>query len=330
MYNLETEKVAREILKHNASKVLVQIPDGLRTTAFSLAEELRLLTGAEILLSGDSCYGACDIALAQAEAVQADMLVHYGHSEMIKADIPVLYVEATYDFKAECLIQKALPLISGWDGVGLATTVQHTHKMEEITRILENNGVKPAVGRGAPFHHGQILGCDYTTATSIVDKVKGYLFVGAGRFHPLGLAASTGKPVVVADPYTMEVWMLKKRWVTRLAMKRMAAINAAREVKRIAVLLSTKPGQRQTDIAKDLKEKVRKSGRESVTIVLDEITTLKLGNFTEPQAFIVTACPRIAIDGLPDEARPLLTTIEAKIMLGEKSWEEVWGRGYIS
>jgi 2-(3-amino-3-carboxypropyl)histidine synthase len=64
-------------------------------------------------------------------------------------------------------------------------------------------------------------------------------------------------------------------------------------------------------------------------IYLDEVRAEQLNNFTEPEAFIETACPRIAIDGVAGVERPILTSAETRVLLGEKTWEETWGRGYL-
>ncbi|UCH57806.1 MAG: diphthamide biosynthesis enzyme Dph2, partial [Candidatus Bathyarchaeota archaeon] len=286
---------------------------------------------AEILLSGDSCYGACDLAQGQAETLGADMIIHYGHSNMLgETAIPVLYVDARVDFEARSLAEKALPLMGDWERIGLTATLQHAHKLEEVSEALQRSGLRTIIGSGSSrtSHDGQILGCDYTSAQSISDRVDGFLFIGAGRFHPLGLAATTGKPVIIADPYSMRAEKLDEKEVTRLAMRRMAAITAAREAKRIGILVSTKPGQLQMATARTLQRKISRRGGKTAIICLDEITPLKLGNFTESEAYINTACPRMALDGLPEIEKPLLTTTEAQVMLGERRWEEVWGHSY--
>ncbi len=64
-------------------------------------------------------------------------------------------------------------------------------------------------------------------------------------------------------------------------------------------------------------------------IYLDEVRADQLNNFTEPEAFIETACPRIAIDGVAGVERPILTATEARVLLGERSWEETWGHDYL-
>jgi 2-(3-amino-3-carboxypropyl)histidine synthase len=329
MHDLDQERVAREIKERNATRVLLQLPDGLRPTAFALAQTLTEQTGAEIIISGDSCYGACDLALTQAQTIEADLIVHYGHSPMIETETHVLYVEAAYDFDAPTLALKALPLIKDWDGVGLTTTIQHVHRLQEVADTLQAHGVRTATGTGTPTHPGQILGCDYTAARAIADAVEGYLHIGAGRFHPLGLAATTGKPVATANPYTMEAQLLPEREVTRLAMKRMAAINAAKDAKTWGILVSTKPGQRHIPQARRLRRLLTEHGRQATIILLDMITTDTLANFTEPQAYVDTACPRIAIDNPPDTTRPTLTPNETLIALNQKAWENTWAQGYL-
>jgi 2-(3-amino-3-carboxypropyl)histidine synthase len=329
MHNLDQRRVAREIKERNASTVLLQLPDGLRSTAFTLAQTLTEETCAEIIISGDSCYGACDLAITQAETIDADLIVHYGHSPMIQSETPVIYVEAAYDFNAPALAEEALPLIKGWNGVGLTTTIQHAHQLHKIADTLEAHGVRTATGTGIPTHPGQILGCDYTAARVIIDTVEGYLHIGAGRFHPLGLAATTGKPIATANPYTMKAELLPEKEVTRLAMKRMAAINAAKSAQTWGILVSTKPGQRRIQQARRLQKLLTKNCRQATIILLDEINNHTLANFTESQAYVDTACPRIAIDNPPDTTRPTLTTNETLIALNQKTWENTWAKNYL-
>jgi len=325
MHDLDTQRVAKEIKERNASRVLIQLPDGLRQNALSLAETLATLTGAEILISGDSCYGACDLAIPQASAIDADMIVHYGHSRMLHTDIPILYVEAKLDFDSQALTEKVLPQIKAWNGIGLATTVQHAHKIPEIRDSLRRHGLRPETGTGTTTHAGQILGCDYTAATAVADRVEGYLYIGAGRFHPLGLAISSGRPVATADPYSMAVGAITDADVMRIAKRRMAAITAARDASRFGILVSTKPGQFQLATADKLRDLLTEAGKLAAIILIDEITPSRLRDFTEAQAYIDTACPRIAIDGLPDVKKPILTIAEAMVALDQITWEEIWG-----
>ena len=80
-YDLELERVAEEIKKQKAKRVLIQLPDGLKPFATSITEELKQITNnkCEILIWAGSCYGACDIPL-EGEKLGIDMIVQFGHS----------------------------------------------------------------------------------------------------------------------------------------------------------------------------------------------------------------------------------------------------------
>ena len=332
MYELEINRVADEIVKRGAKRVLLQLPDGLRPEALKLVKALKEKVEADLLLLGDSCYGACDVALRQAQAVGADLIVHYGHSMMLPNEgIPVVYVEARVYIDVTKLVELVLPLISGWRSVGLAATVQHIHQLREVARALEKRNFTVVIGPSGSrvSHDGQVLGCDYSSAVSISEKVDGFLFVGGGRFHPLGLAISTGKPVAAADPYQMSATEINEAEIKKLAMKRMAAITAAKAAKRFGIIVSIKPGQLQLEAARSMRSKLHERGREAAIICVDEVRADSFLNFSEVDAFIDTACPRIALDGIADLHKPIITQQEALVMLGEKEWTEKWLGSYL-
>lgn len=82
-YDLELEKVAAEIKKQKAKRVLIQLPDGLKPLATQIVDELKEKTKnrAEIFIWFDSCFGACDVPTAEAEKLGVDLIVQFGHSE---------------------------------------------------------------------------------------------------------------------------------------------------------------------------------------------------------------------------------------------------------
>jgi len=61
----------------------------------AIANEIEEMTDAAVIVSGDPCYGACDVDLDLCRA--ADLVIHVGHSEMLEGDPltdKVVYVEA--------------------------------------------------------------------------------------------------------------------------------------------------------------------------------------------------------------------------------------------
>ncbi len=77
-YDLELDKVVKEIKKNNAETVLLQLGDGLKPRATEITKLLEKETSAQIFIWSDSCYGACDVP-----NVKVDLIIQFGHNEMM-------------------------------------------------------------------------------------------------------------------------------------------------------------------------------------------------------------------------------------------------------
>ena len=75
-YDLELNKVTKEIKKNKAKTVCIQLPDGLKPKAKEIQDHLESNTKANVLIWLGSCYGACDTP-----NIKADMLIQWGHSK---------------------------------------------------------------------------------------------------------------------------------------------------------------------------------------------------------------------------------------------------------
>jgi 2-(3-amino-3-carboxypropyl)histidine synthase len=332
LYDFELEHVIAEIKTRKAKKVLLQLPDGMRPFAFQIVNSLEQTTDSKIILSGDSCYGACDIALSQAQQLSVDLIVHYGHSPMIDCTkTPVVYVHANIDIDIDKLLDAVHPKLKKYNSIGLATTVQHAHQVKQIKKKLEERGIKIFVGSGSgktPLD-AQILGCTYQTVINIMKEVDAYLYVGGGQFHPMGIIMSTSKPVIVANPYSGCITKITEDDLMNLAKRRMAAITKARNSTRFAILVSSKPGQNNIEKAIMLQEELKEQGKHVIIIYLDEVKSEHINNFSEPEILINTACPRIAIDGIKGINKPMLTINEVEVVLRKRKWENLWGDSYL-
>ncbi len=83
MYNLELDKLSKEIKKSDARKILIQLPDGLKPKAKEIVCKLENETDAEVLIWLGQCFGACDLPL-NAENFGIDLLVQFGHNKFNK------------------------------------------------------------------------------------------------------------------------------------------------------------------------------------------------------------------------------------------------------
>ena len=198
------------------------------------------------------------------------------------------------------VVKKALGKMQDFKKIGLIITAQHLDRLDDLKKFLEDN--KKIVLAS------QILGCTQNQVAGSMKDVDAFLYVGSGRFHPVGVALATGKPVICANPYSMAVDEIpekeRNKWVRRAKARIMKAASA----ETIGILISTKSGQFQMDVTLDLKEKIESSGKKAFLFAGNEIIPEKLLGF-DVDAWINTACPRLVDDYWN---KPMLTTDELK------------------
>lgn len=79
-YDLEMDRVIKEIKNGNAKRVCIQLADGLKPKAAEIQVEIENKTDCQLLIWAGSCFGACDVPL-ELETLGVDMLIQFGHSE---------------------------------------------------------------------------------------------------------------------------------------------------------------------------------------------------------------------------------------------------------
>jgi len=327
-FDLEEERIKQEILKLGAKRVLIQLPEGLKPEAPYVSKIVEK-TGALPIVSADPCYGACDLAAADAEALGVDLIIHYGHSKMLKYErVPTIYVEARATLNVEDVVEEAIPMLEKWRKIGLTTTVQHVQTLDIVRELLLRAGKIVAIGDAGRLNYaGQVIGCNYSNAKSIADGVEAFLFIGGGRFHALGVALSTSKPTIAADPYEKHVFSVNEE-AEKIVKQRWASIQEAGKAKNFAVLVGLKPGQKRIEEALMIKRKLEEKGKAVCLLSAKEISPETLMEFPSLDVFVNTACPRVSIDDSLRFKKPLLTTNEALVVVGELSWEELCRKGW--
>lgn len=305
----------------------MQLPEGLKPEAPRLAKLVEK-AGALPIISADPCYGACDLATAEAESLHADLIVHFGHAKLLKHEkVPTLYLEARATHTVESAVLAAFPLLSSYSRIGLATTVQHVQTLDAVRALLVRAGKTIEVGdaRKLPYA-GQVVGCDFSNAKSIAKDVDAFLFVGGGKFHALGVALATGKPTVIADPYGGMAYSVGEE-TQKVLKQRYASIEEASRAKIFGVLVSLKPGQQHLEEALKIKLAIEKMEKTACIFAVREIQPDVFLEFPSVEAYVNTACPRISMDEAARFSKPVLTAKEFRVVSGESSWENLLKEG---
>ncbi len=313
----ETERLLEVIRGRNAKTVGLQFPVGLRTKAVELAQEIEAKAGVTCLVSADPSFGACDIA-----DMPVDLIVHLGHAPMPHLRYNRVFF---YDLPGPALtslafIDAAEPMLP--KRVGLLTTTQFRAWLPQIKEHLEKAGHEVAIGEPDKrvAYAGQLLGCDYHTAETVSKDVDGYLYIGTGEFHPIGVAFLTDQPIIIADPERGSARTLADL-KDRILRQRFAAIARAKDARTFGIIVSKKIGQIRLEMAKDLKDLAEKHGLQANIFLMDLVSPDCLEGY-RVDAWVNTACPRIAIEDVLQYKKPLLTPPEFEIVLGERTWDD--------
>ncbi|MCX6750076.1 MAG: diphthamide biosynthesis enzyme Dph2 [Candidatus Pacearchaeota archaeon] len=323
--NLEYEKLTRELKRIRPKRVLIQLAEGVKQNAFDILKVFEDLN-IEAIFSGETCWGGCSIAVEEAKLVNADLIVHFGHSEFAKVNFPVLYIPIKDEINLTPLLKKSLKELKKFSKMGLSCSIQHIQDLDSVIKFYRDNKKEVILSkkRGRVAHEGQIVGCQYSGLKEIEKEVECFVIIG-NNFHSMGAVLSVNKPVFLIDVYNDEI-KLMKGIKDKIVKQRILSVEKFKNAKRIGIILELKQGQRFGS-PKALVEKFKRAGKEVILITMNELTPDKLMNFYNVDGFVELACPRIAIDDFAKYNKPIITFREALVALGEKSWDDVLKQG---
>ena len=298
-------------------KLVLQVPAGLVRGAHELAAQLRSEVGSPVVLATRPCFGACDFP-SRDEAPGADIAVVLGHAPI--PNVPLVrttfFVEMREPVGDPAALAATVAASEIPRRIGLVVSVQHLDLTGALSGALAGRGFEVHLGRGDRrlAYAAQALGCNYTGAETVVPEVEAFLFVGTGAFHPLGLALAVERPVWSLDPRQNQIEGPFDRGT--LVRRRQLLVASVRDARHWGILVSTFAGQNRMPTALALQERARAHGRDAELLVFDRLDPRDLEG-RALDAYVSTACPRIALDDGASYPRPLLTPPEFLMALGE-------------
>lgn len=325
--DFEKELLISELKKRAPKKVLVQLAEGIKRDASEISNWIESL-GIECIFSGETCWGACSVAVQEAQALGVDLLVHFGHAQFIEVDFPILYMEVQDVLDLSTILNRSIPPLKEYNSIGLSYSIQHRQDIQNIKKFFESLGKKVTLSQkaGTNAYEGHITGCEYRGLKAIQDDVEAFVIIG-NQFHSMGATLALNKPVILIDVYNDDVRNMAGL-KEKILKQRLFSIEKFREAKNVAIVTEIKPGQKFGNPTK-LLEKLRNAGKNTIVVTMSEITPDKIMNFYHIDAFVELACPRIALDDFAKYPKPILTMLEAMVAIGEKSWDDVLQNGIV-
>ncbi len=290
-----SEKSLSQLRSIGAKKILIQVPEGLKTKLLAFADFLSS-RGFEPTVSIEPMFGACDLRDYEAKELGCDALLHIGHADFgVKPKLPVVYEPYEIVFDPVPLLKKHLEKLDAYKKICLTTTVNFQGALKPAQEFLKENGKKIFLGtQSRSGGAGTILGCDWSAAKPLEPTVDCFLYLGSGVFHPRGLALAVGKPVLALDYETGELVNYEQERKKFLSLQAFH-LSEARDATTFGLLVSVKPGQNYSALAGRLKQLLEKKGKKAYLLAADFLSPEKLLGL-KLDVLVNCACPRMNED----------------------------------
>jgi len=189
----------------------------------------------------------------------------------------ILYIESKQDNINFNLDKKEIAKLP--KKLFLAYSIQYKSAAINIKKQLISNNIKITKFQ-------QVLGC---TNVNTQDPI---LLIGTGRFHALNLYLQCPFIYVLENN---KIRKIPKGEIKSLKTKRRTALLKFLSADKIGILVSTKPGQENINLAMKLKQKLKQKNKQIFIFISDNIDTDQFENF-KIDSFVNTACSGLSLD----------------------------------
>jgi 2-(3-amino-3-carboxypropyl)histidine synthase len=209
-------------------------------------------------------------------------LPHHFNDKLFKSDfslvsMKVLYIESKLKNLNIALDKQEITKLP--KKIFLAYSIQFKDIAFQIKKQLESNNIQVTKIQ-------QVLGC------SKINTKDPVLLIGSGRFHAINLFLQANKIFLLEGN---KVIPIQESEIQSIKNKRKAALIRFLNAENIGILVSTKPGQENIKLARELMKKLEKKGKKAYIFIANNIDTNQFENFPI-DSWINTSCPGLSLD----------------------------------
>jgi len=300
----EIERCQTWVNENDYSRVCLQFPDHLLHEAAPVARALQQRLGQDVFILGDTTFGACCVDEVAAAHMNADSVVHFGHTCLTPSrTLPVLYIYTRLDLCVASLA-KALSSLSL---VLLVWDVQYNH-------LLEPWECPPSVIKAHCNQESEgILWLGRKVGVKCLKEVESatVVYVGSGEETLLGVVHTlpSNKVLHWENNSLIPVGLA----VTKLLMRRYFLVEKTKDASRIGLLVGTLGSQQCTEMLEKLRKVVKAAGKRAYTFLVGKPNVAKLANFPEIDVFVLVACTELTFIDSKEFLQPVVTPWELEI-----------------
>ncbi|KAL6185506.1 hypothetical protein ACLB2K_041639 [Fragaria x ananassa] len=357
-WSYEIGRTAEFIESNKLRRVALQFPDELLKDSFRVVTALRASLSEQVglFLMADTAYGSCCVDVVGASHVDADCVVHYGHTCLSPTTkLPALFVFGKASITvSHCVINllhyaqptgKPVLVLFGLDyahsiqqiresvmaagGRDYKRQVQFADVMCSVMNPLSDPQVSndiAADGVTSSNSFGTVSGNVYRIGGLVWElpegsKMEDYLLFWIGSnnsaFANIVLTYS-GCEIVRYDASECSV-VTDLSQQRRILKRRYYLMEKAKDANIVAILVGTLGVAGYLNMIHQMKELITTAGKKVYTLVMGRPNPAKLANFPECDIFIYVSCAQTALLDSKEYLAPVITPFEAMLAFSRGS-----------
>ncbi|XP_065670092.1 2-(3-amino-3-carboxypropyl)histidine synthase subunit 2 [Hydra vulgaris] len=315
----------------NFKRVALQFPDELLKYAKFIVSKIEKLTCNKVYVLADTSYGNCCVDEVAASHIQADAIIHYGHSCLsVTEKTPTFYVFGRSKLNLDDFSLCTNKLFTE-NKVLLLYDVKYYHYVEAIKDLLKKFEQTIDVAHliiykkncenvtTACLNSFTFLGRQFNLKFELL--VYKILFIGEECLTLRNLMMRFNKnQFYVYNPSLLSL-TLQQVNINKSLMKRFYLIQKAKDAQIVGIVMGTLGIEKYKEIVQRLKKVLKHAGKKYYTFIMGKLNVAKMANFMEIDIFVLVACPENSLIDSKEYFKPIITPFELEIAcLNSREW----------
>jgi len=328
----EVSRCCDWIKERDLNRVALQFPDYLLHSAPLVAKAIKSRLSREVFILGDTSYGECCVDEVAAEHLNADSVIHFGHTCLTPPQrLPVLYIFTRRDIDVPLFVSTIRSNFTETDNLLILYDVEYEHALRHFQvgdwggLVCLGHPCSPAdpAGLASVKKFGRQF--DVEKWEDLKDYKTVYLSGGGGTIKLMNFMFSFAANEFYV--YEKESLTPVNTSINKLLMKRYFLVEKTKDAERIGILVGTLGAANYANIIERLRSTIKKAGKRCYTFLVGKPNAAKLANFPEIDIFVLVACPETTFPDTSDFYQSVITPYELEMACNPA---RVWGGEYVT
>ncbi|KAL1456582.1 hypothetical protein WDU94_001303 [Cyamophila willieti] len=319
----ELDRCISWISEHQLSRICLQFPDNLLQYSVDIAQHLEQKSCKQIFILGDTSYGSCCVDEVAACHVNADGIVHFGHSCLSTASkLPVLYIFSKQNMDKEKFLNAISSLGCESQVIVLYDTC-YVHYFDDIMYVnlqqlsitMSRLTVNSISSSPVDFDDLNVtkLGRQYYVKKDSVSVIYVYvcdskpcrnldnfvMSMSDATFYQFNPDTNNLSPVPPSTIIKQHLFLTEK----------------VRDSQTVGILVGTLAAGQYLTAVNHVKSLCKKHAKKSYIISVGKPNVPKLANFPEIDVYVLISCPEMSLPNAKDFLQPIVHLMDVELAL---------------